>query len=90
MDLSTHWLGRFATGRKGSISPRDWTAAYSTAFDIPEGELFGAGEPKRRDILEISVSAIDTPTYPPHQGSVAPELVMYFLEQLPGHYKADM
>jgi tetratricopeptide (TPR) repeat protein len=28
--------------------------------------------------------------YPPHQGPVAPELVMYFLEQLPGHYKADM
>lgn len=75
---------------KGKHFPRDWTAAYSTVFGIPEGELFGAGEPKRRDILEISISAIDTPTYPPHQGPVAPELVMYFLEQLPGHYKADM
>ncbi|XVQ87587.1 helix-turn-helix domain-containing protein [Microbispora siamensis] len=29
-------------------------------------------------------------THLPHHGPVAPEVVMYFLEQLPGHYKADM
>lgn len=50
-----------------------------------------AHKPERRDILEIGLNTIiGAASYPPHQGPVAPELVMYFLEQLPGHYKADM
>ncbi|GIH67748.1 hypothetical protein [Sphaerimonospora thailandensis] len=47
-------------------------------------------ESKQHDILETCVSTIGITLYPPHQGPVAPELVVYFLEQLPGHYKADM
>ncbi|WP_424528527.1 helix-turn-helix domain-containing protein [Sphaerisporangium viridialbum] len=74
----------------GKHFPRDWTTAYATAFGVSEDDLLGAAKPKRHDILEIGLTTIDLAPYPPHQGPVAPELVMYFLEQLPGHYKADM
>ncbi|MEU0517814.1 hypothetical protein [Streptosporangium sp. NPDC006007] len=75
---------------RGKHFPRDWTIAYATAFGIPKDELFGTAKPKCRDILETGLTTIDLIPYPPHQGPVAPELVMYFLEQLPGHYRADM
>ncbi|MEU4533848.1 hypothetical protein AB0G15_03170 [Streptosporangium sp. NPDC023825] len=75
---------------KGKHFPRDWTTAYATAFGISENELFAAEEQDRCGNSEIDLSTIAITPYPPHQGPVAPELVMYFLEQLPGHYKADM
>ncbi|MGC5014814.1 hypothetical protein ACLQ2R_28955 [Streptosporangium sp. DT93] len=75
---------------RGKHFPRDWTTAYATAFDVTEDDLFGAKEPTRQGILGIEPGVIDLAPYPSRQGPVAPELVTYFLEQLPGHYKADM
>uniref|UniRef100_UPI0037C80C85 hypothetical protein n=1 Tax=Lysinibacillus fusiformis TaxID=28031 RepID=UPI0037C80C85 len=75
---------------KGKHFPRDWTTAYATAFGTSKDELFDTEEQERRDNTGNDLSTIDITPYPPHQGPVAPELVMYFLEQLPGHYKADI
>ncbi|WP_326646566.1 hypothetical protein OG884_18235 [Streptosporangium sp. NBC_01755] len=75
----------------GEHQPKDpYRLLYCRVFGLEEADLFGLAEPQRRDAVETDISTIDPTPYPPHHGPVAPELVMYFLEQLPGHYKADM
>lgn len=72
----------------GEHQPKDpYRLLYCRVFGLKESDLFGLTEAQRRDILDVG---IDLTPYPPYCGPVAPELVMYFLEQLPGHYKADM
>ncbi|WP_203883417.1 hypothetical protein [Planotetraspora kaengkrachanensis] len=74
----------------GQRRPRDpYPKLLAKVFGLSEAELFGAPHPVGMTPLEPS-STVDLTLYPPHQGPVAPELVMYFLEQLPGHYQADM
>ncbi|MBB2908861.1 tetratricopeptide (TPR) repeat protein [Streptosporangium becharense] len=75
----------------GEHQPKDpYRLLYCRVFGLEEAVLFGPAEPQDRNTVETDTSTIDPTPYPPHHGPVAPELVMYFLEQLPGHYKADM
>lgn len=75
----------------GEHQPKDpYRLLYCRVFGLEEANLFDLAEPRRPGIVETSLSTIGSTPYPPHHGPVAPELVMYFLEQLPGHYKADM
>lgn len=78
---------------KGKNFPRDWQQAYTTAFGLSDRELFDVPAAQdRSDLLSLGVVGATPLTQAPvpHVGPVAPELVMYFLEQLPGHYRADM
>ncbi|GAB3279988.1 hypothetical protein GCM10027589_06790 [Actinocorallia lasiicapitis] len=79
---------------RGKHFPRDWTADYAKAFGTTEEDLFGTAPivpVDRRTVLGLGVAAGAAPfTHHPHKGPVDPELVLYFLEQLPGHYRADM
>lgn len=78
---------------KGKNLPRDWRAAYAAAFGLRESDLFGSAlmtSLDRRELLGLGVAGAASFPRIPHVGPVAPELVMYFLEQLPGHYRADM
>ncbi len=95
-------IRRIKAYEAGQNRPGDpYRVLYARAFGLGEAELFGeAGGSgtrqaadglgvyrQRDDILDMSrTGAVNHP----HQAPVAPELVMYFLEQLPGHYKADM
>ncbi|TQS26105.1 helix-turn-helix transcriptional regulator [Microbispora sp. KK1-11] len=87
----------------GHNRPGDpYRVLYARAFGLTEADLFGEhdgrgsqetddnlGVPwQRHDILDVSQTGVVT--HLPYNAPVAPELVMYFLEQLPGHYKADM
>ncbi|WP_433355669.1 hypothetical protein ACQP25_17365 [Microtetraspora malaysiensis] len=75
----------------GAHQPKDpYRLLYCHVFDLEEADLFGLAEPKHLAIVDADLSTIEPTPYPPHHGPVAPELVMYFLEQLPGHYRADM
>lgn len=96
-------IRRIKAYEAGHNRPGDpYRVLYARAFGLAEADLFGerGGRSPREadgdfgvhrqcdDILDVSgTGAI---THDPHQGPVAPEVVMYFLEQLPGHYKADM
>lgn len=68
---------------KGKYCPDErYRRLYAKVLDTDEETLFGP--------RQGAMDAAGTTAYLPHQGPVAPELVMYFLEQLPGHYRADM
>jgi hypothetical protein len=79
----------------GENFPRDWAAAYAGVFEMSEVELFGtAAIAQRLDAFPSTFTPPDRYAPPDplalsHQGAVAPELVGYFLHQLPGHYAAD-
>lgn len=78
---------------KGKNLPRDWRQDYATAFGLSDRDLFGDAPMTpldRRELLGLGVAGAAPSIRIPHVGPVAPELVMYFLEQLPGHYRADM
>lgn len=64
---------------------------YAKVAGKTEASLFGPPDPpKRLETLEPTVEAtVDRPRVG-HHGPVAPELVSYFRQQLPGHYRADM
>ncbi|MEU1879459.1 hypothetical protein ABZ470_19260 [Streptosporangium sp. NPDC020072] len=75
----------------GEHQPKDpYRLLYCQVFCLEEARLFDSARPEQRTITDVDASTVEPTPYPPHQGPVAPELVMYFLEQLPGHYKADM
>lgn len=75
----------------GEHQPKDpYRLLYCRVFGLEEADLFDPAKPQRRDIVRTDLITIEPTPYPPHHGPVAPELVMYFLEQLPGHYRADM
>ncbi|MFI9572094.1 helix-turn-helix domain-containing protein [Microbispora rosea] len=87
----------------GHNHPGDpYRVLYARAFGLTEAELFGedrvalsgrcgaARSGRRDDVLAMDSINAGVTMYSPHHGPVAPEVVMYFLEQLPGHYKADM
>ncbi|GAA0968586.1 hypothetical protein [Actinocorallia libanotica] len=74
----------------------------STALGVDEANLFSDGpltsaeddeascpSPSVESPLPLALTQ-PLPSAPPPVGPVAPELVVYFLEQLPGHYRADM
>ncbi len=81
---------------KGEHFPRVWTAHYAAALELDEAGLFGSalGEAPREPALSglVMSPGLYSPPEPlalTHHGPVAPELVDYFLHQLPGHYRAD-
>ncbi|MEN3538366.1 hypothetical protein AAH991_24865 [Microbispora sp. ZYX-F-249] len=96
-------IRRIKAYEAGHNRPGDpYRVLYARAFGLGEVDLFGEAGGRstreaddglgvyrqRDDILDMSRTG--AVTHLPHQAPVAPELVMYFLEQLPGHYKADM
>ncbi|ROO87529.1 hypothetical protein EDD29_5137 [Actinocorallia herbida] len=90
----THMIrSDWETGRH-KPGPR-YRILLSAAFDVAEEDLFAcpstAATEQAPPRAPGTVVGIAEPVpHEPHRGPVAPELVMYFLEQLPGHYKADM
>lgn len=84
VNYDSGYLSKVLNGHKLPTLPM--AELLEAALDA-DGELLALVEPRRRPTLATSA---EMPSYPPHHGPVAPELVMYFLEQLPGHYKADM
>ncbi|MBD3147554.1 helix-turn-helix domain-containing protein [Microbispora bryophytorum] len=96
-------IRRIKAYEAGHNRPGDpYRVLYARAFGLTEVELFGedrvaapgqcgaACQGRRDDVLAADSINAGATMYSPHYGSVAPEVVMYFLEQLPGHYKADM
>lgn len=80
----TAMIKQWESGRH-SPSPR-YRALCAEAFGVGEADLFPAGVPT---LLSLALEQPSLPA-PPLVGPVSPELVVYFLEQLPGHYRADM
>ncbi|GAA4205793.1 helix-turn-helix domain-containing protein [Microbispora amethystogenes] len=88
----------------GHNRPGDpYRVLYARAFGFTEADLFGENRGSRvagegcgvAGSRQCVAARYDIPMDPAdadvsHHGPVAPEVVMYFLEQLPGHYKADM
>lgn len=67
---------------------------YCRAFGLTRTELLDNSDARASSVLDptdvIAPSAGIAPVRLAHRGPVAPELVSYFREQLPGHYRADM
>lgn len=70
---------------------------YAAVFGIAEDDLFGDGDesvrrsPNRRNVLALGAAAgAALPISRGGKMTVAPELVDYFRDQLPGHYRAEM
>ncbi|TDB80845.1 XRE family transcriptional regulator [Actinomadura sp. KC216] len=75
---------------------------WARALQISEDELFSEtderladdphGRVRRPEVLEMGIAAGAATITPGsgHYGPVAPELVGYFRQQLPGHYSADI
>lgn len=83
INYDSGYLSKVLNGHKRP--PLPMAERIDVALDAG-GELVALAESYREPLLTSATIG----SYPPHKGSVAPELVMYFLEQLPGHYKADM
>jgi len=81
-------IERWEKGQVTRITER-YRLVYAEVFGIPEAELFAPSPQSGPETLEDS-SAVGAAGRYCRQGPVAPELVVYFLEQLPGHYRADM
>ncbi|MBA9001659.1 helix-turn-helix domain-containing protein [Thermomonospora cellulosilytica] len=80
-------LSHYDVGYLSKVANGHWTPSRTLAERLDtvldaDGRLLA--------LVSETSSADSRPPCVPHQGPVAPELVMYFLEQLPGHYRADM
>ena len=80
-EMIKHW-------ENGKYIPGDrYRSLYSRVTGMSESELFEEAEPIRGIVADGEAH------FRPgvgHYGPVAPELVGYFRQQLPGHYAADM
>jgi len=81
----TMMIKQWESGRHSPSSR--YRVLCALAFGLPEHELFPAALPT---LLSLSISRTPPPPSAPPVGPVALELVVYFLEQLTGHYRADM
>lgn len=65
---------------------------YARLTGLDEAALFEVppAAPSSGFDIGVAAAAITVPAAGGHHGPVAPELVGYFRQQLPGHYRADM
>jgi hypothetical protein len=79
----------------GQHKPRSiYAELYCRALGLIRTELLEVSEPTTVVAVDptnvVPPNAATSPVRLAHRGPVAPELVTYFREQLPGHYRADM